>query len=107
MYQLLPVLHRLQVLLLPFLGLILLLQVGFDGLVLGVEVTHVLQTHCYTNESTKLSTQVAAAQMIEVVDYQSNGSADRSQAPPIHVSKYVCESLTFYCNYNFGFQRLL
>lgn len=54
MYQLLPVLHRLQVLLLPFLGLILLLQVGFDGLVLGVEVTHVLQTHCYTNESTKL-----------------------------------------------------
>lgn len=55
MYQLLPVLHRLQVLLLPFLGLILLLQVGFDGLVLGVEVTHVLQTHCYTNESTKLN----------------------------------------------------
>lgn len=106
MYQLLPVLHRLQVLLLPFLGLILLLQVGFDGLVLGVEVTHVLQTQCYTHESTQteLPTQAAAAQMIEVVDYQSKGSADQSQALPIHVSKYVCESLTFYFNYTLGFQ---
>lgn len=43
MYQFLSVLHGLQVLLLPFVGLILLLQVGLDGLVLGVEVTHVLQ----------------------------------------------------------------
>lgn len=43
-YQFLPVLHRLQVLLLPFVGLVLLLQVGLDRLVLGVEVTHVLPT---------------------------------------------------------------
>lgn len=42
-YQFLPVLHRLQVLLLPFLWLVLLLQVGLDRLVLGIEVTHVLQ----------------------------------------------------------------
>lgn len=44
LYQFLSVLHRLQVLLLPFLGLVLLLQVGLNGLVLGIEVTHVLQT---------------------------------------------------------------
>lgn len=44
LYQFLSVLHGLQVLLLPFLGLVLLLQVGLNGLVLGIEVTHVLQT---------------------------------------------------------------
>ena len=43
MYQFLSVLHRLQVLLLPLLCPILPLQVGFNRLVLGVEVTHVLQ----------------------------------------------------------------
>lgn len=51
-YQFLPVVHRLQVLLLPFLGLVLLLQVGLDGLVLCVEVTHVLQNNkCVSHES--------------------------------------------------------
>lgn len=44
LYQLLSVLHGLQVLLLPFIGLVLLLQVGLNWLVLGIEVTHVLQT---------------------------------------------------------------
>lgn len=45
-YQLLPVLHALQVLLLPLLGLVLLLQERLDGFILSVEVAHVLQdTH--------------------------------------------------------------
>lgn len=42
-YQLLSVLHRLEILLLPFLSLILLLQVGLDGFVLCIEVAHILQ----------------------------------------------------------------
>lgn len=41
-YQLLSVLHRLEILLLPFLTLILLLQVGLDGFVLCIEVAHIL-----------------------------------------------------------------
>lgn len=40
--QFLAVLYGLQVLLLALLGLVLLLQVGLDGFVLGIEVTQVL-----------------------------------------------------------------
>ncbi len=53
LYQFLSVLHSLQVLLLPFLRLILLLQVGFNRLVLCVEVTHVLQTQLYSEGSSQ------------------------------------------------------
>lgn len=41
-YQLLSVLNGLEILLLPFLTLILLLQVGLDGFVLCIEVAHIL-----------------------------------------------------------------
>lgn len=41
--QLLPVLDGLEVLLFALVGLVLLLQVGLDGFVLGVEVTQVLK----------------------------------------------------------------
>lgn len=41
-YQLLSVFHWLEILLLPFLTLILLLQVGLDGFVLCIEVAHIL-----------------------------------------------------------------
>lgn len=41
-YQFLPVLHRLEILLLPFLSVILLFQVGLDGFVLCIEVAHIL-----------------------------------------------------------------
>lgn len=51
-YQFLPVLHWLQVLLLPFFGLVLLLQVGLNRLVLCIEVTHVLENRtCHTSTS--------------------------------------------------------
>ena len=42
-YQFLSVVDGLRVLLLSLLGLVLPLQEGLDGLVLGVEVTHVLK----------------------------------------------------------------
>lgn len=41
-YQFLPVLHRLEILLLSFLSSILLFQVGLDGFVLRIEVAHIL-----------------------------------------------------------------
>ena len=43
-YQFLSVVHCLQVLLFPFIGLVLLLQVRFNRLVLGIEVAHVLRS---------------------------------------------------------------
>lgn len=52
MYQFLSVLHGLLVLLLPFIGFILLLQVGLNRLVLGVKVTHVLQTQTISFRTT-------------------------------------------------------
>lgn len=61
-YQFLSVLDALQVLLLPLFGLVLLLQVRLDGLVLRVEVAHVLrrqtvftQTHRRTKTRRLLS----------------------------------------------------
>ena len=41
--QFLPIFYGLQVLLFAFLGLILLLQIGLDGFVLGIEVAQVLR----------------------------------------------------------------
>ena len=43
-YQFLSVVDGLWVLFLTLLGLVLPLQEGLDGLVLGIEVTHILQT---------------------------------------------------------------